>query len=76
VDALLAIGDHVHVHVPSLAEQVLHDRPTQDLVQPAVARMANQYAADVFVVCDLHKGFGHIAALNAHRFGTQVFGEA
>ena len=31
--SVLAIGDDVHVDIAGLTQQILHDRPAQDLVQ-------------------------------------------
>ena len=48
VVVLLAVGHDVYVDVASQAQQVLHDRTPQHLVQAPVARMAEK-AADMLI---------------------------
>jgi len=75
VVALLAVGDDVYIHATGLPAQVLDDGSTEDLVQASVARMADNNAANVLVMGDLHQGFGHVAALDPNWLGAQIFGE-
>src|SRR5438128_12623440 len=45
----ITVGDQVDVGVADQAEQLLHDRAVQELVQPPVARVADDDLADVLL---------------------------
>ena len=72
----VAIGHDVDVDIAGQAQQVLDDRPTQHLVQHAVARVTDDDAAHILSWRDLHQGPGHVSGLDADRLRTQVLREA